>query len=92
MLISDSNDSLHKIIGKSLKDEQRSTFDKSNPIYNKDVNITGRRKTNSKGNGTTSNNELSAANNLGSGEILPINSDLKNVGDSIEVEVRVGDQ
>ena len=49
MLGSNSYDSLNKIMGKSVKDERRSTFDKSNPIYNKDKHNVGRRRTSRKG-------------------------------------------
>ena len=72
-----------------MKDEQRSTFDKSNPIYSKEKNM--KRKSSQKG--TASANDVSAANQGGSGiDLQMINSDLKNVKESIEVEVRVGDR
>ena len=91
MLASDSNSSLNKAF--ILKDERRSTFDKANPIYSKGNNAS-RRKSSHRNTGTNSGgNELSLANLGGSGvDLRKINSDLKNVNESIEIQVRVRDR
>ena len=100
MLISDSNANLTKLNENSIKEEGRSTFDKSNPIYNKEkgTSTIRRNSKNSKGSKNSkkhinSNQDVSAKSKEGSGSnIDKINKDLKNINEQIEVDVRVGDQ
>ena len=101
-MISDSNATLTKLNDNSLKDEARSTFDKSNPIYNKEKGTSTIRR-NSK-NSKNSKNSRKSLKKVNSNQISSIkskqnsvtniekiNSDLNNLNGQIEVDVHVGD-